>query len=133
MIAKETKEAIEVLKKADYEYILKILINNQGVLRYDTDSYCWFILDTNIMDYLYEEHNTYLNPKELEGFIEDIIDNEIFPIEEVAEDFISYYKVKYDLKDATRDKIRSAIARDCDFYIFEDRGLSDEVIKQLNL
>ena len=127
----KVNQAIEILKQADYKYIKNVLKNNKHQLFYDTDFGEWTIEDKNIIDYFFEEENTYLNPKELKGFIEEIIDNEIFPIKEIASDFISYFESKYGLEDITEDRICSNITKDCEFYFFEVKGLSKEVIKQL--
>ena len=66
----------------------------------------------------------------MESTIDELME-EILPISEVAESFISYFEAKYGLEDITEDRIYSNIARDCEFHHFEVLGLSDEVIKQL--
>lgn len=131
MLDKEVEKAIKTLKKTDYEYIKKVLKREQNKLIYDLDFEGWFIGDKDVRDFFYTEENTYLNPKELEGFINEIIEEEIFPIKETALDFISYYESKWGLDDITEDKIYEKVNSDAEFHIFEHMGLSEEVIKQL--
>ena len=132
MVSKEIKKAIETLKKADYKYIEKVLKREKSKISYDFDYCGWTIQGEYGVDFLYENESTYLNPKELESAIDEIIEDEIFPIEETASDFISYFEAKYGLEDITEDRISSNILRDAEFHIFEHMGLSDEVIKQLS-
>lgn len=131
MVSKEVKQAIETLKKADYEYIKEVLQREKNQLDYDSEYDGWSIGNEYAVDFFYKNENTYLNPKELESFIETIIEEEILPISEIAESFISYFESKYGLEDITEDRIYSNISRDCEFHSFEAFGLSEEVIKQL--
>lgn len=131
MVSKEVEKAIETLKKADYEYIKEVLKKEKNQLDYDSEYDGWLIGNEYAVDFFYKNENTYLNPKELESFIETTIEEEVLPISEIAESFISYFESKYGLEDITEDRIYSNILRDCEFHSFEVFGLSEEVIKQL--
>ncbi len=131
MVSKEVEQAIETLKKADYEYIKKVLKKEKSQLDYNSEYDGWLIGNEYIVDFFYKNENTYLNPKELKSFIENIIEKEILPISEIAKDFIDYFEMVYGLEDVTEDRIYSNILRDCEFHSFETFGLSEEVIKQL--
>lgn len=127
---KEIEQAINILKESDKEYIRKVLKREKYSLEYDSEYGGWVKDGEYLVNYLFNHENTYLNPKELESTIDELME-EILPISEVAENFISYFEAKYGLEDVTEDKIYSNIVRDCEFHHFEVLGLSDEVIKQL--
>lgn len=130
MVSKEVEQAFQVLKAEDKKYIEKILKREKSLLEYDSEYEGWTRDGEYLVNYLFKNENTYLNPKELESTIDELME-EILPISEVAESFISYFDAKYGLEDATEDRIYSNITRDCEFHHFEALGLSDEVIKQL--
>lgn len=130
MVSKEIEQAIKVLKESDKEYIRKVLEREKNSLEYDSEYGGWTRDGKYLVNYLFNHENTYLNPKELESTIDELME-EILPISEVAESFISYFEAKYGLEDVTEDRIYSNIARDCEFHHFEFLGLSDEVIRQL--
>ena len=130
MVSKEVEQAFKVLKEFDREYIRKILKREKNSLEYDSEYEGWTRDGEYLVDYLFKNENTYLNPKELESTIDELME-EILPISEVAESFISYFKAVYGLEDITEDRIYSNIIRDAEFHHFESLGLSDEVIKQL--
>lgn len=87
MVSKEVKQAIEILRKADYEYIEKVLQREKNQLEYDSVYGGWLIRDEYAVDFFYKNENTYLNPKELESLIETIIEEEVLPISEIAESY----------------------------------------------
>ena len=66
-----------ILKREDYKYITKVLKEHKHQLNYDTDYAGWYIENKTLEEYLFEEENTYLNPKELGEVIEDVIENEL--------------------------------------------------------
>lgn len=127
---KEIEQAINILKESDKEYIRKVLKREKYSLEYDSEYGGWVKDGEYLVNYLFNHENTYLNPKELESTIDELME-EILPISEVAESFISYFEAKYGLEDVTEDRIYSNIVRDCEFHHFEVLGLSNEVIKQL--
>lgn len=131
MVSKEIEKAFEILKQADYKYIKEVLKREKNQLDYNSEYDGWLIGNKYAVDFFYNNENTYLNPKELESFIDTIIEEEILPISEIAQDFINYFESKYGLEDVTEDRIYSNISRDCEFHSFETFGLSEEVIKQL--
>lgn len=131
MMKKEIKQAIDILKREDKKYIKKILKEQRNEITYDCEYQGWCIGDKYTPNYFFNCENTYLNPKELESVIDEVIEEEIFPIKEVAEDFISYCESKWGLDNLTEDKISSKITGDAEFHIFEHMGLYEEVIKQL--
>ena len=130
MVSKEIEQAIKVLKESDREYIRKVLEREKNSLEYDSEYQGWVRNGEYLVNYLFNHENTYLNPKELESTIDELME-EILPISEVAKSFISYFEAKYGLEDVTEDRIYSNIAKDCEFHHFEALGLSKEVIKQL--
>ena len=130
MVSRKIEKAINILKESDKEYIKKVLKREKNSLEYDSEYGGWTRDGEYLVNYLFEHENTYLNPKELESTIDELME-EILPISEVAESFISYFDAKYGLEDVTEDRIYSNIARDCEFHHFEVLGLSEEVIKQL--
>lgn len=130
MVSKEIEQAINILKESDKEYIRKVLKREKNSLEYDSEYEGWTRNGEYLVNYLFKHENTYLNPKELESTIDELMED-ILPISEVAESFISYFDAVYGLEDITEDRIYSNIARDCEFHHFEALGLSDEVIKQL--
>ena len=128
---KKLQEALEILRQEDKKYLTKVLKRKRHLLTYDFDFCGWFIGDKPARDFIYNYDNTWLNPKELEGTIDEIIEEEIFPVDETALEFISYYESKWGLEDLTEDKISSKIISDAEFHIFEHMGLCDEVVRQL--
>ena len=129
---KEIRKAINILRAKDEESIRELLIKEKNNLEYDMDYCGWFINCTDARTYIFDENITLLNPKDLESTIDAIIEEEIFPVEETALDFISYYESKWGLDNVTEDKIYEKVNSDAEFHIFEHMGLSDEVIKQLS-
>ena len=128
---KKVEEAIEVLRQEDKKYIKKVLIPELWRITYDFDYMGWFVGEEPVRDFIYKNENTLLNPKELEGAIDEIIEEDIFPVDETAMEFISYYESKWGLDELTEDKISSKISGDAEFHIFAHMGLCDEVIRQL--
>jgi len=64
------------VKKNDVENIRKVLNENKDKLNYDKDYAGWCIGSEYVVDYLYENGETVINPKELEGDVDEIIENE---------------------------------------------------------
>lgn len=67
----------ECIKKEDIKYIRDILKRKKDLLSWDEEYAGWFLLDEPIEMYLFMEENTILNPKELMGDVENIIENEM--------------------------------------------------------
>lgn len=68
----------EQLLELDLKYIKNILEKNKESINYDDWTGAWcFDNGEEIADYLYFYENTYLNPKELTGYIEEIIEDEM--------------------------------------------------------
>ena len=132
---KKVEQAIEILKQEDKKYIKNVLMKELYRLEYDWEYEGWVVGDEPASDFIYRNENTLLNPKELEGVIDEVIDKDIFPVDEIAVDFISYYEAKWGLDDLTEDKISSKITGDAEFHMFELAGmdLCGEVIKQLKV
>ncbi|MBO5478530.1 MAG: hypothetical protein J6J36_08210 [Clostridia bacterium] len=55
----------------------KLLIPNIDYIKYNEDSLSWYIDDTEIVDELYYDCYTILHPKEIIGYIDEIIENEL--------------------------------------------------------
>lgn len=69
--------AFYILEKEDYKYIEKVLKEHKNELNYDIDFAGWYIGESPVREYLFEEENTYLNPKELGEIIEEIIEDNL--------------------------------------------------------
>lgn len=63
--------------KQDIEYIREVIIREMDKLEYDVYFGGWCIGETPLRDWFYEEENTLFNPKELEGYMEQIIEDEL--------------------------------------------------------
>ena len=72
----ETATFKEVEQK-DVENIRRILNDHKDKLVYDEDYAGWCINSEYIVDYLYDNGETVINPKELEGYIDEIIEDEL--------------------------------------------------------
>ena len=66
----------EVLEQ-DIIYIRNVIYELKNKITYDEYFGGWCIGETPLRDYIYEEENTILNPKELEGYMEEIIEDEL--------------------------------------------------------
>lgn len=55
----------------------KLLIPNINHIEYDEDSLCWFIDNEEIVDELYYDTYSIIHPKEIIGFVEDILIDEL--------------------------------------------------------
>ena len=71
------EKTYEELLELDIKYIKKVLEENKNDITYDTFFGGWCFGEEPIRDYLYYNEDTYLNPKELEGYIDEIIEDEI--------------------------------------------------------
>lgn len=67
----------EEILENDIKYIENVLIREKDRLEYDDWFGGWCIGETPFIDFLYEEENTILNPKELEGYAEEIIEDKL--------------------------------------------------------
>lgn len=67
------KEVIE----QDIKYIKEVINKLKDNLEYDEWFGGWCIGEQSLVEYFFEEENTILNPKELEGYMEEIIENEL--------------------------------------------------------
>lgn len=65
------------VEKQDVEYIRKVINKLKDDLEYDEWFGGWCLGEQALVDYFYEEENTILNPKELEGYMEEIIEDEL--------------------------------------------------------
>ena len=67
------------VEKEDINYIRNVLFSLKDNLSYDKDFYGGWVLNNErpLVEYFFEEENTILNPKELEGYMEEIIENEL--------------------------------------------------------
>lgn len=66
------------VEQQDIEYIRGVLNKLKDDLSFDEDYYGWLLGgEKPLTEYFFEEENTILNPKELEGYMEDIIEKEL--------------------------------------------------------
>lgn len=65
------------VRNRDIQYIENVLQKIKDRLEYDEWFGGWCIGEESLIDYFYNEETTYLNPKELEGEMEDIIENKL--------------------------------------------------------
>lgn len=72
----ETATYKEVRDK-DIEYIRNVIMQLAHRLEYDEWFGGWCLGEEPLVDYFYNNETTYLNPKELEGYMEEIIEDEI--------------------------------------------------------
>ena len=61
----------------DIKYIRNVLKTLAENIEYDEFFGGWCIGDQPLREYFFEEEDTYLNPKELEGYMEEIIEDEM--------------------------------------------------------
>lgn len=67
---------LKEVKQMDIEYLKKVLSRIKYDLEWNSDYAGWtYKSEKTIVDYIYEEENTILNPKELEGEIDKLIEN----------------------------------------------------------
>ena len=66
----------EVLEE-DIQYLRKILNDRKDLLHWDDEYAGWFCDDEPLEMNLFMEENTILNPKELMGYAEEIIEDEM--------------------------------------------------------
>lgn len=71
---KKIDSAYYTLKHEDMIYCRKFIDDNFEKLNYSEDCGAWFIDELEIVDELWYNHNTYLHPKELIGWIEEYIE-----------------------------------------------------------
>ena len=71
------KASFKEVEKEDIKYLRKILNKNKNELRYDEEYAGWFMYDEPLEMFLFMEENTILNPKELMGYAEEIIEDEL--------------------------------------------------------
>ena len=55
----------------------KLLVPNIDYINYDEDSLSWYINDEEIVDELYYDIYSIIHPKEIIGFVEDILTDEL--------------------------------------------------------
>lgn len=72
----EQKTYKEILEE-DMEYCKKLIQENIRLIHYDKDAQAWFINGTEIVDELWYEYNTTIHPKELIGYIEEYIEDDL--------------------------------------------------------
>lgn len=71
------KRTIGQALKKDIEYLREIITRESNKLEYDEYFGGWCIGETPLRDWIYENENTLFNPKELEGYMEQIIEDEL--------------------------------------------------------
>lgn len=71
------KISFREVEKKDIEYLRKVLDREKDKIVNDSDYGGWCIGTEYAVDYLYNNENTILNPKELEGWIDEIIEDEL--------------------------------------------------------
>ena len=71
------KATFKEVEKQDIEYLREILNREKEGLNYDEDYAGWFMDDEPLEMFLFMEENTILNPKELMGYAEEIIEDEM--------------------------------------------------------
>lgn len=71
----ENKSFKEVLTE-DLKYCMDIIKREKRNVWYNRDMGVWYIGEDEIVDYLWYNENTILNPKELVGYIEKYINEE---------------------------------------------------------
>ncbi len=65
------------VRDKDIEYIRNVIMQLAHRLEYDEWFGGWCLGEEPLVDYFYNNETTYLNPKELEGYMEEIIEDEI--------------------------------------------------------
>ena len=65
------------IRNKDIEYIRSVIIQLAHRLEYDEWFGGWCLGEEPLVDYFYNNETTYLNPKELEGYMEEIIEDEM--------------------------------------------------------
>ena len=65
------------VREKDIEYIKNVIMQLAHRLEYDEWFGGWCLGEEPLVDYFYNNETTYLNPKELEGYMEEIIEDEI--------------------------------------------------------
>ena len=68
---------LKEIRKIDLENCRKMLQKNKNELHYEIESESWFIDDTELVDELYYDCYTIIHPKEIIGYIEEIIEDEM--------------------------------------------------------
>ena len=65
------------VREKEIEYIKNVIMQLAHRLEYDEWFGGWCLGEEPLVDYFYNNETTYLNPKELEGYMEEIIEDEI--------------------------------------------------------
>lgn len=68
---------LKEIREMDLKNCRKFLEENKDLLHYDKESEAWFIDDNEIVDELYYDIYTIIHPKEIIGYVEEIIENEM--------------------------------------------------------
>lgn len=68
---------LKQIREMDLNVVRDFLNDNKEFLSYNKDSQAWFIEDTEVVDELYYDIYTIIHPKEIIGYVEDIIENEM--------------------------------------------------------
>ena len=68
---------LKEIRKIDLKNVRKMLNECKDLLHYDYDSEAWFINDTEVVDELYYDIYTIIHPKEIIGYVEEIIEDEM--------------------------------------------------------
>lgn len=75
MINNEIYYSLKVLQEADEKYLKDIIEREYDNMSYDISYQGWYRKNIPMVQYLFENENTYLNPKELESTIDKIMEN----------------------------------------------------------
>ena len=75
MINNEIYYSLKVLQEADEKYLKDIIEREYDNMCYNISYQGWYRKDIPMVQYLFENENTYLNPKELESTIDKIMEN----------------------------------------------------------
>ena len=79
------KVSFREVEENDIKRIKIILRFYKDKLNYDEEYMGWCIGSERIVDFLYENNETVINPKELEGFIDEFIEEEL-KIEKIGDE-----------------------------------------------
>ena len=68
---------LKEIRELDLENCRKMLNDCKDLLHYDNDAGAWFIDDTEVVDELWYDCYTIIHPKEIIGYVEEIIEDEM--------------------------------------------------------
>lgn len=68
---------LKEIREIDLKNCRKMLNESKDLLHYDNEAGAWFIDDTEVVDELWYDCYTIIHPKEIIGYVEDIIEKEM--------------------------------------------------------